>query len=335
MYVQWKVLLPPVGWDWSPDLSKSEIMALSSGSTQICTASYNSTGKTKLTSLIHPTANFSFPLEFHFVSSNGDDPLKAHNLPRIYFEVGSAGSWGRHYNEGYGYLTIPRQAGAYEMTVNTWKPHGTIRQRMDDFFLGGSRHLSDHVNYVGLLKPLEQGPFLNKYGFSTDSSGSIRIRMSVILHHQERPPPLAAGAKLDEHGNLIPGASTGTGTGGITEVRKSRGVNDILGTLKLNRTSTLSEVMGRVKSGTSSSEALSTIYSKLRSSRDPRTFAERSRAGNLSPTRSAMGSPTRGFPGTPQSSFRATPKKTRKKGSALLARLKRSSSKKLSGDGGQ
>ena len=331
LYIQWKVLLPPVGWTWSPELTKNEIATLSSGSTQICTASYNSTGKTPLTSLIHPTANFSFPLEFHFVSSNGDDPLKAHNLPRIYFEVGSAGSWGRHYIEGYGFVTIPRQAGSYERIINTWKPHGTIRQRMDDFFLGGSRHLSNHVNYVGLLKPLEQGPFLNKYGFSTESSGSIRIRMNVILHHQERTPPTASGGKLDEHGNLIPVAGP---TSNLTEVRKSRGVNDILGTLKLSRKSTLSEVMGRAKAGTGTSGALSSIYSKLRSSRDPRTYAERSRAGNLSPTRSAMGSPIRGFPGTPQGSFSATPKKIRKKGSALLARLKKSSSKNITGDKG-
>ena len=203
LYVQWKVVLPPVGWAWSPELSKTEIEVLTTGSTQVCTASYNSTGKSSLTGLIHPTANFAFPLELHFVSSIGDDVLKAQNQPRIFFEVGSAGSWGRHYNEGYGYLTIPREAGMYDLTVNTWKPHGSIIDRMDDFFLGGSRHLKDHTNYVGLLSPAEQGPFLNKYGFSTESSGSIRVRVNVILHHRERVPT-APGASVDEHGNAEP-----------------------------------------------------------------------------------------------------------------------------------
>ena len=162
LYVQWKVVLPPVGWAWSPELSKTEIEALTTGSTQVCTASYNSTGKSSLTGLIHPTANFAFPLELHFVSSIGDDVLKAQNQPRIFFEVGSAGSWGRHYNEGYGYLTIPREAGMYDLTVNTWKPHGSIIDRMDDFFLGGSRHLK--TIRIMFYRPAEQGP-LNKYDF--------------------------------------------------------------------------------------------------------------------------------------------------------------------------
>ena len=91
----------------------------------------------------------------------------------------------------------------HDLTVNTWKPHGSIIDRMDDFFLGGSRHLKDHTNYVGLLSPAEQGPFLNKYGFSTESSGSIRVRVNVILHHRERVPT-APGASVDEHGNAEP-----------------------------------------------------------------------------------------------------------------------------------
>lgn len=114
----------------------------------------------------------------------------------------------------------------------------------------------------------------------------------------------------------------------MVDVKKSRDVNDILDNLKLTRTSSLGEVMGRASRGEGASGALASIYSKLRSSKE--SFAQRrERAGNLSPTRSAMGSPTRGTR-TPLNSSARRPLKS--KGSALLARLRKSGSKKVKSD---
>lgn len=252
LYVQYQVAIPQVGWKWSPELSEGDIARCSSGSTQISTCSYNSTGKTPKDSLICPTANFSHPLDIHLVSSVHHDAERIHNWPKIFFEVGAAGSWGRHYNQGYGYMTIPRRAGSYDLTLKTWKPHGSIRQRMEDFFLGGSRHLSDPVNYIGLPKPSERGPFLNKYGFSSETSGDIRVRVHVVMQHKERAP------------TILPKA--GSASAPQVKVKKSRGVNDILDSLQMNRSVNLKSVMGKARSG--GNERLSSLYSKLRTSRD-------------------------------------------------------------------
>ena len=51
---------------------------------------------------------------------------------------------------------------------------------MADFFLGGARHLSDHVNYSAHPNPADRGPFLNKYGFVTESSGQVRIIIFIV-----------------------------------------------------------------------------------------------------------------------------------------------------------
>ena len=61
----------------------------------------------------------------------------------------------------------------------------------------------------------------------------------------------------------------------MTDVKKSRDVNDILDNLKLTRTSSLGEVMGRANRGEGASGALASIYSKLRSSKE--SFAQRER----------------------------------------------------------
>ena len=292
LYVQWKVVLPPVGWRWAPELTAEQVSQLSSGSTQICKSSYNSTGKVGAMALIHPTANFSFPLDIHLVSSVHNDASRVHNWPQIFFEVGSAGSWGRHYVEGYGYMKLPNRPGTYNECVSTWKPHGSIRQQMEDFFLGGSRHLSDHSSYVALPRPSERGPFLNKYGFSTETSGKIRVRFNVVMHHAERYPPTSA---------------TTSGKTVVDPVQKSRGVNDILDSLQMNRTTNLKQVMGRVESE-GSNDRLSILYSKLRTS----GTSARRRGG--SPVR--RGQSTGDVPATPKTSSR------------LLARLKANSSMK-------
>merc|ERR1711865_1363450 len=78
-----------------------------------------------------------------------------------------------------------RRPGTYEIDVHTWKPRGSIRDRMSDYFLGGARHLADHVNYSAHPNPADRGPFLNKYGFVTETSGKIRIRVNVVMQRKE------------------------------------------------------------------------------------------------------------------------------------------------------
>jgi hypothetical protein len=182
LYVQYQFALPiQGGWSWPPEWDKYEIERRRSGSTQVSQIGYSG-GVSDVaaqdgTNIVYPIANFAYPFELQCIATEkkGMDVMMTGDWPQLFIEVGSCGCWGRHYVEGYGYASIPRRPGTYDLTVNTWKPRGSIRDRMADFFLGGARHLTDHVNYSAHPNPADRGAFLNKYGFVTESSGEVNI----------------------------------------------------------------------------------------------------------------------------------------------------------------
>lgn len=165
--------------------------------------------------------------------------------PRIFFEVGSSGCWGRHYVEGYGHVAIPRVPGTYDITVTTWKPKGAIRDRMADYFLGGARHLSDHVNYSAHPNPADRGPFLNKYGFTTESAGKVRVRINVVVQRKEQPKP-----------------KEGKETHSVN--KKERTIEEIFESVTGGQSMTIKEALGK-PSGTHRAR-LNSLYDSLRSS---------------------------------------------------------------------
>jgi hypothetical protein len=181
LYVQYQFALPVQGgWSWPPEWDKKEVERRRSGSTQVSHIGYTG-GLADVdaqdgTSVVYPVAHFGHPFELQCIAEEkkGKDVLMTGDWPQLFFEVGSCGCWGRHYIEGYGYASIPRRPGTYELEVHTWKPRGSIRDRMTDYFLGGARHLADHVNYSAHPNPADRGPFLNKYGFVTETSGKVR-----------------------------------------------------------------------------------------------------------------------------------------------------------------
>src|SRR5690349_20767239 len=68
--------------------------------------------------------------------------------------------------------------GSYELTVPTWKARGSIRAQLRTFFIGGSPELAD-ITYTSI--PTVEGPVINKYGFATEGSGSLLVRMNVVI----------------------------------------------------------------------------------------------------------------------------------------------------------
>jgi hypothetical protein len=186
LYVQYQFALPVQGgWSWPPEWDKYETERRRSGSTQVSHIGYtggvSDAAAQDGTSIVYPVANFGYPFELQCIATEkkGMDVMMTGDWPQLFVEVGSCGCWGRHYVEGYGYASIPRRPGTYDLTINTWKPRGSIRDRMSDFFLGGARHLSDHVNYSAHPNPADRGPFLNKYGFVTESSGQVRDELCI------------------------------------------------------------------------------------------------------------------------------------------------------------
>ena len=91
-------------------------------------------------------------------------------------------SWSRIRTEGYGFLTIPLEAGSYDnLNVETWRPLTPSHiNEMKRYFVGGTPELED-LSYCGNAKDSD---LLSRYGFRTVTSGQIRLRMNII--HQGR-----------------------------------------------------------------------------------------------------------------------------------------------------
>jgi hypothetical protein len=107
-----------------------------------------------------------------------DVPIK---YPTIYFQVNSLDRWGSHRVVGYGYQTLPCDAGEHELVISTWKPVGSLRSQLSSFFVGGSPALRD-VKMSGIPEDLHAS-VMNRYGFLTEGTGQIHLRLSIITSH--------------------------------------------------------------------------------------------------------------------------------------------------------
>lgn len=122
------------------------------------------------------TWNFGLPFELNLQ----EDGAGA-SLPRLYICVNSADSWNRYRVEGYSHVDIPLTAGMYQAKARCWKPCGTIRESVQDFFIGGSLQLLNrqHPAQPGSIK----ARCLSYHGFETATTGTVHVRFNVIVQH--------------------------------------------------------------------------------------------------------------------------------------------------------
>ncbi|KAL0267215.1 UNVERIFIED_CONTAM: hypothetical protein PYX00_009552 [Menopon gallinae] len=112
-------------------------------------------------------------------------------LPEIFFEVLSIDTWKVYRNEGYGFITLPRNPGAHNFALKCWRASdNTVKSALDRFFLGGSQILED-VSYVGMGENNEKNRVMSRFGLKSIPSGSLEIRLNVI--HQSE------AFKLEKH----------------------------------------------------------------------------------------------------------------------------------------
>lgn len=135
--------------------------------------------------------HFGFPFELDLHRRKEAGPVRT---PRVYMCVNSVDSWSRHHVEGYGYVDVPSYAGMHDLRVHTWKPQGTVREQMRNFYLGGALQLGA-VNYPPLSDKLP-GRVMNQHGFRTESSGYVNLRCQIVIQHCRPPTRISHG----EHG---------------------------------------------------------------------------------------------------------------------------------------
>ena len=79
-------------------------------------------------------------------------------------------------------MKIPTAPGSYDINVKMWVPRGGIRSEMRNFFVGGAYRLHD-LRSIEMPTDMGGASFLSKFGFRTEKSGSLRIRVNVVTHH--------------------------------------------------------------------------------------------------------------------------------------------------------
>lgn len=182
LYVELFVGLPT---GWTPRPGSDAYITQHEVSTQFSRCNAHNSNEAKW--------HFGFPFELELHRTRGASMIR---WPRIYMCVSSVDSWQRHRAEGYGYVDVPCFPGMHDLRVHTWRPQGTIRERMMDFYLGGALQLGS-VSYPPLAGKLP-GRVMNQYGFQTEGSGFVNIRMHTVVQHSRPSRPIERGKKIIE-----------------------------------------------------------------------------------------------------------------------------------------
>ena len=171
--------------------------------------------------VVQPTYHFGHPFNLHLAAPSNyhTDPIAMSGKPTLLFQLSSKHSFQRHVVEGYGYVKVPTQPGTYDMAVKCWVPRGGIRSEMRNFFIGGAYRLHD-LRSVEMPPDMGGASFLSKFGFRTERSGTLNIRINVVA--AGKPP-----AKSEDEEAAMENTMSRTGVGSsiddiLSRVRNGR-----------------------------------------------------------------------------------------------------------------
>jgi hypothetical protein len=121
-----------------------------------------------------------FPFTMHLEARTSVTSLQ---WPRVLFEVSTVDRLNRHRVEGYGYVNVPLEGGYSLVKMRMWKPKGSLAMQMKSYLLGGASVLRDPT-YTSIPQA-HQGSTLAKYGFLTEPTGELTVRMNVAIQASE------------------------------------------------------------------------------------------------------------------------------------------------------
>ncbi|KAG1660692.1 hypothetical protein FOA52_015903 [Chlamydomonas sp. UWO 241] len=142
-------------------------------------------------------AHYAHPIELELVSRNG--PVAPNKYPVMLLQVCTFTRMHRYTCEGYGWVSLAEQAvpGCATHYVRTWKPAGSMSDKLQEFFVGGSRELEDLA--YAMAPHGSDARVINKYGFKTETTGVVKVRLHAAI--QARDPSAATGAPPTRDGS--------------------------------------------------------------------------------------------------------------------------------------
>ncbi|UJR22762.1 hypothetical protein I4U23_025794 [Adineta vaga] len=139
----------------------------------------------KFDDIVYYSHPFEFELWYKPPTHTTDQSFP--RMPKIYFQIASLDSWGRHRTEGYTFIDIPNLPGFYNEHLPCWRPRGdSIFNEVRRFFIGGSIELEDmtYIAIPSLFRTEPNNTPLSRFGFRTVSTGTLNIRFNVVFQSQ-------------------------------------------------------------------------------------------------------------------------------------------------------
>lgn len=89
---------------------------------------------------------------------------------------------------------LPPRAGTLQVECRAWRPVGNIRSQLRSYFVGGSAELQDTTYVMGGSskhdrKERKKMKTLSRYGFVTEPTGSVTVRINTVIQQRAPPPP--------------------------------------------------------------------------------------------------------------------------------------------------
>lgn len=117
-------------------------------------------------------AIWNHPIDVHYYSNT------MQGWPKLVLEVWKLDKYGGKQLLGYSFCTIPTSGGQHELEMSVWRPMGTPREELYDFFLGGVPHLVSKELVHNVTKAKDERVFI-----STKSMGKVYARVEIVLRN--------------------------------------------------------------------------------------------------------------------------------------------------------
>ena len=117
---------------------------------------------------------WNHPIDIHYYTQS------IQGWPQIIFTIGKLDSYGNNTLIGYAFCYIPTSNGIHELDISVWRPKGTSKEEVFEYFLGGVPHIVD--------KDLINDPFKareDRCRITTVHQGTIHIRLEVMLRNMK------------------------------------------------------------------------------------------------------------------------------------------------------
>jgi B9 domain-containing protein 2 len=115
---------------------------------------------------------WNHPIDLHYYTKS------LQGWPKFVCEVWNLDSYGQRQLSGYGFCQIPTQAGVHDLKVSVWRPMGSSREEVFEYFLGNPPHLTNKK----LLHDTSQAND-DRFRITSKSAGTVHVRLNVMMRN--------------------------------------------------------------------------------------------------------------------------------------------------------